>query len=158
MKRTTYSKYRRMLDGIRKRLIRDMEGQIRICRDAAGEKTSESIDFANNSYGEDMAATMAEMEHRELKEIEGALERIKAGEYGKCKRCGKRIPKARLEALPFATLCLECKTAEEQDDEGADRDTHYFAGGTFTASNEDPDDSRIRDVLRDIELNELSME
>ena len=43
-------------------------------------------------------------------EIDAALERVEAGTYGMCEACGKPIPKARLEVVPEATLCVSCKT------------------------------------------------
>jgi DnaK suppressor protein len=42
-----------------------------------------------------------------LQKIERALERIDAGTYGVCERCGKTIPKARIKALPYADLCID---------------------------------------------------
>jgi DnaK suppressor protein len=47
-------------------------------------------------------------------EIDSALERIAAGTYGTCARCGAAISEERLEALPYATLCLECRRREER--------------------------------------------
>jgi RNA polymerase-binding protein DksA len=44
-----------------------------------------------------------------LVEVERALERIDAGTYGMCERCGKPIDPARLEARPWALLCIDCK-------------------------------------------------
>lgn len=46
--------------------------------------------------------------------IDKALEKIDAGTYGLCDRCGKPIEKARLKALPYANLCLKDKQAEER--------------------------------------------
>src|SRR5207244_5301830 len=43
----------------------------------------------------------------QLNMIQGALARIDAGTYGTCERCGKPIPVARLDAVPYATLCIE---------------------------------------------------
>ena len=44
----------------------------------------------------------------DLQEIKLALSRIEAGTYGICTSCAKKIPKARLTALPFATTCVDC--------------------------------------------------
>ena len=44
-------------------------------------------------------------------EVAGALERMEAGTYGRCERCGQQIPAERLEALPTARLCISCKQA-----------------------------------------------
>ncbi len=52
---------------------------------------------------------------RDLTEkIDRALERIEEGSYGLCERCGRPIEKARIKALPYATLCLRDKRAEER--------------------------------------------
>ena len=44
-----------------------------------------------------------------LEDIEAALARIESGDYGRCTSCGDRIPSARLEAIPAATVCVDCK-------------------------------------------------
>lgn len=49
-----------------------------------------------------------------LREIDAALGRIEAGTYGTCSRCGQPIAEERLEAMPYATLCIACKRAEER--------------------------------------------
>jgi DnaK suppressor protein len=49
-----------------------------------------------------------------LHDVERALERLDAGTYGICERCGKPIAPARLDALPFATLCIDCKALDDQ--------------------------------------------
>src|SRR5438105_7293655 len=49
----------------------------------------------------------------QLAQIEEALSRLDEGSYGTCQRCGKAITEARLEALPFATLCIDCQAYVE---------------------------------------------
>ena len=44
-----------------------------------------------------------------LKKVNDALERLEQGTYGRCEQCGVEIDPARLEALPYATLCLRCQ-------------------------------------------------
>lgn len=56
----------------------------------------------------DMLAVTLERERRTLYEVESALNRMKKGEYGICDLCRTEIPKARLEALPWARLCIQC--------------------------------------------------
>jgi DnaK suppressor protein len=50
----------------------------------------------------------------ELRAIQDALARLKRGEYGYCERCGEDISPGRLEALPHATLCIDCQTRVER--------------------------------------------
>ncbi len=49
-----------------------------------------------------------------LQKVNQALERIENGTYGICEMCGLPIPEERLEALPYANLCITCKQKEEQ--------------------------------------------
>lgn len=49
-----------------------------------------------------------------IQKIEGALERLDAGTFGACERCGKPIEKARIKALPYANLCIKDAQAESR--------------------------------------------
>ena len=49
-----------------------------------------------------------------LDKVRSALRRLDAGTYGACERCGKPIDKARLRALPYSVLCIDCKKLEER--------------------------------------------
>jgi DnaK suppressor protein len=71
------------------------------------------VDFANDSAIGELSSQLAEVETRELQQIEQALEKMTVGTYGKCDACKKSIPLARLEALPYASYCINCKRAAE---------------------------------------------
>ena len=58
--------------------------------------------------------SLEENELRVLKAIDEALVRIDAGTYGRCERCGGESEQERLEALPWATLCIEDKRKDER--------------------------------------------
>jgi DnaK suppressor protein len=68
----------------------------------------DEIAAACENVSRDMIAATLERERRTLNEIESALARIKEGEYGVCSSCGVAIPQARLEALPWARVCVKC--------------------------------------------------
>lgn len=59
------------------------------------------------------AALRRHLEGR-LREVESALRRMEEGTYGICQACGRPIGVARLKALPFAALCLECQAKRER--------------------------------------------
>ena len=65
-------------------------------------------------YGE-ISSQLAETEARELARIENALEQLEEGNYGVCESCGRDIPLARLQALPYATTCIRCQRELERD-------------------------------------------
>lgn len=75
----------------------------------------DAADAAFSHSGEEMASQLAELEARELRQVERALLRLKQGRYGKCEGCGCSIPVARLDALPFSTLCIKCQREAEND-------------------------------------------
>ena len=56
---------------------------------------------------------LSEKTEKRLAEIESALERIKDGSYGKCVRCGQGIHPVRLETIPTATMCMQCKVQKK---------------------------------------------
>jgi DnaK suppressor protein len=58
--------------------------------------------------------TLEENSGEVLTAIDTALKRIDDGTYGTCARCGREIPEERLEASPWAALCIECKRLEEK--------------------------------------------
>jgi RNA polymerase-binding transcription factor len=49
-----------------------------------------------------------------LREIDDALKRLDDGTFGTCRRCGKPIGEERLDAMPYVTLCIDCKRLEER--------------------------------------------
>jgi RNA polymerase-binding protein DksA len=71
-------------------------------------------DVASDDIDRKMIEAIGSQELRRLRMIESALTRIKQGKYGLCMKCGKKIPRERLEAIPYALMCIECKTAEEK--------------------------------------------
>lgn len=62
---------------------------------------------------QELDETLEENAGNVLTEIDEALERIDAGTYGTCVNCGMPIPPERLEAVPWANLCIGCKRVEE---------------------------------------------
>jgi RNA polymerase-binding transcription factor len=57
--------------------------------------------------------TLEENSSNVLAEIDAALDRVESGTFGICANCGSEIPAERLEAVPWATLCIDCKRLEE---------------------------------------------
>ena len=98
-------------------LLREFEERFMKYRDANSGKLTDIAEIASSSSNDELEITVAEEDAKELKQIEDALARIRAGHYGVCEQCGRMIKKARLKAIPFATLCVSCKEEEERVDE-----------------------------------------
>ena len=71
-------------------------------------------DAGSDSYDRDFALNLLSQEQDALFEIDEALKRIVKGHYGVCEMSGKQIPKARLEARPFARFTVECQNEIER--------------------------------------------
>jgi len=71
-------------------------------------------DIASDDIDRKMIEALGSQELKRLKLIDSALTRIEQGKYGLCMKCGKRIPQDRLEAIPYALMCIECKTDDER--------------------------------------------
>jgi len=79
-----------------------------------GMDPKDLADIASDDIDRRMIEVIGSQELRRLKSIEAALTRIKQGKYGHCIKCGKRIPQDRLIAIPYALMCIECKSEEER--------------------------------------------
>lgn len=131
---------------LRKRLGIDLEDLHRKQSSATGD----SADAAFDSSGEEIASQLAELEAKELAQVERALRRLKQGTYGKCEVCVTKIPVARLNALPFSTFCIKCQREMEID-------------GGWTAGRGDTDWARVADHAnpmeeRDVNLSDLEID
>lgn len=71
-------------------------------------------DQATDNMERELAFMFASKSGRLVYHIDEALRRIQADEYGTCETCGKNINSARLEAVPHARMCIDCKSAEEE--------------------------------------------
>src|SRR6201984_3036616 len=71
-------------------------------------------DAGSDAYDRDFALSLLSQEQDALYEIDQALKRIELGTYGKCEMSGKQIPRARLEAIPFARFTVDCQSQLEK--------------------------------------------
>jgi len=85
--------------------------------EANGDLSSMPIhmaDIGSDNFEQEFTLSLMESEEGTLDLIEASLERIEEGTYGQCEECGVKIPKNRLNAIPYATLCVKCVSQQEQ--------------------------------------------
>jgi RNA polymerase-binding protein DksA len=110
------TKFKRLLREERDRILAELRhGEL---AEEAGSQDDARGELAH--YDDHMADSATETFEREkdlaieenykllLEQVDAALEKIENGTYGLCDRCHKAIAPGRLEALPYATLCIEC--------------------------------------------------
>lgn len=71
-------------------------------------------DIAADDIDRKTLEALGSQEIKRLQLIESAIARIENKKYGVCARCSKKIPRERLEAIPYALLCIQCKSSEER--------------------------------------------
>jgi RNA polymerase-binding protein DksA len=86
-------------------------GLMRDSGDGAGD---DQADTGTKNITREHEMALAANAREMLAQTEHALERLDAGTYGACESCGNPIGKARMQAFPRATLCMECKQKQER--------------------------------------------
>lgn len=109
-----YEDIRRDLERQRARLLSEV-GDVLTSRSGI-EAFPDLSDQASAEVDQNFVLKLREREQKLLKKIDEALDRMATRTYGICERCGEEIPYKRLKARPVTTLCIECKTLQEQEE------------------------------------------
>src|SRR5438128_2747037 len=97
----------------REELRKRLGGELKDLRNYKSLESGDAADLAFDSGSEEVSSQLAELESRELHQVERSLARLKQGTYGICEGCGRKIPVTRLNALPFSTTCISCQREME---------------------------------------------
>ncbi|MBZ5673761.1 MAG: TraR/DksA family transcriptional regulator [Acidobacteriia bacterium] len=107
--------------GIRRRKA-SLESKLNDLLQLAGDRESleiqpmaDPIDQVRSSTDRDMAVETLNQQARSIHDIRSALDRIDEGSYGWCERCEEPIPAKRLDALPWARMCVKCQSETEAE-------------------------------------------
>jgi DnaK suppressor protein len=111
-RRERYQALRAMLEE-RRREILDKLRSIRETIPAQRLDVQDAEEQSVTDFAKDMEFALMQMKSDTLQRIDEALRRLEAGTYGECAECGAEIPEARLKALPFAVLCVDCQARRE---------------------------------------------
>lgn len=130
-------------DALRKALAGDLSSLQELRQQSAGDV----VDAALDSAQDEINSQLVEVESRELHRIEVALERMRTGHYGVCESCNEKIPMARLSALPYATLCIECQREFERTGASGGNDADW---GRLLDSGSGDGDVTINDIEIDV--------
>jgi DnaK suppressor protein len=122
MKNDELEAFRRTLQGLRARLRGDLDQMTdeALRRDQAESSGNLSnvplhmADVGTENYDQEFTLSLIENEQETLGQIYEALARIDSGTFGTCEDCGQPIAKPRLQAIPYAKLCIDCARAREK--------------------------------------------
>jgi len=138
-------KMRQLLLVRRDALRKALAGDLSMLQELNSQTSGDVVDFALDSAQDEISSQLAEVESRELASIENALERMRDGQYGLCENCNTKIPMARLNALPYATMCIECQREAEREGEAGG------GGADWSKVFDDPVDTDLSSI-NDIEM------
>ncbi len=118
MHKNELNRYRELLIELRRRLT----GKVRRTVDRAADRAAAADELSHvpthaadrDSEGLDREMALEANREQMLEAIDGALARIEEGSYGRCEDCGEEIPGVRLDALPFASRCVQCEEKHQQ--------------------------------------------
>jgi DnaK suppressor protein len=106
---------RQILIRRRDALRRALAGDLSSLKELRQQTSGDMMDAAMDTAQDEISSQLAEVESRELAHIDLALEAMRQGNYGSCEGCGSGIPLARLQALPYATMCIGCQREAEKN-------------------------------------------
>ncbi len=115
MKKEFVEKQKQVLIEQRNEILATISGRNeQVTKLIENSEPGDDVDIASDTIDRNLLNQLGEQDSRRLTMIKNALDRITQGRYGLCLMCGKEIPEARLEAIPYAALCVACQTKEER--------------------------------------------
>jgi RNA polymerase-binding transcription factor DksA len=126
-----WERYRQILLDLRDQLVRQMNGLAKESAEQLPGYSMHMADSGTDNFDRDFALSLLSSDQDAIYEIDEALKRIERGSYGTCELTGKPIPKARLDAIPWARFTVEAQAQLER--EGALRHRRLGSLGTLDA-------------------------
>lgn len=118
------AKYARLVESLKEEKENSLEMAASLIsedmRDSLGELSladNHPADIGSEVYQRSRDVAIHDRLLHKVEAIDAALARWENGTYGMCEHCGHEIPLARLEALPYTTVCTECSREEEQEEQ-----------------------------------------
>jgi len=122
MTKLELAKYKALLIKVRETINGDInhiaKENLKSQKESSGDLSGYSFhmaDMASDSYDRELSLNIAGEEQEIIYEIDDALKRMEEGKFGLCMSCDKKIPQKRLNAVPYAKYCIQCKSKEEKN-------------------------------------------
>jgi len=102
-----------LLEEMNREILKNLDERIKSNDMSDQREIGDIFDDADLEQSREFNLLLTTRERQKLDQIESALAKIEKGEYGYCEDCDESIPVGRLKAMPFATLCVKCKSERE---------------------------------------------
>src|SRR5512132_4061120 len=114
MTKKDMERFRRLLNEKKASLSADLAKTRNAEEETTEESTQDIADKAVSSYTREFLYSLSDADRNTLLQIDQSLERIEVGTYGQCRNCGSPISEKRLNAVPWAQLCVDCQELSEK--------------------------------------------
>jgi DnaK suppressor protein len=114
MRKREREKFQKLLLDIRKAVMHEIRQDVKEGREGEAGDGRDTYDIASDERDREINLLLGDRERKKLQQVDDALHRLDAGEYGDCEECGGEIAGGRLEAMPFSRLCVTCQSEFEQ--------------------------------------------
>ncbi len=121
MRKAFLKNVREKLLEMRRQTLREMSDDLKQGREGAKDEGMDTYDLASEERDREISFILTDRERDKLQAIQEALGRVEDGSYGICENCESEIAPARLEALPFTRLCVNCQAEREKEAKAARR-------------------------------------
>lgn len=135
MRKAALKKARETLEDMRNQLLRSVQQGLQEGREASKDEGMDTYDIASDARDREIILALADRDRDKLQAIDEALGRVDDGSYGLCEMCESDIAEARLQALPFTRVCVNCQAEREKEARmnrrfEEDRSFRRIGGGT----------------------------
>lgn len=118
MTKSDFTLHRERLLALRSRLQGDMtqmeDNALNEDHSHATSMPTDMAELGTGNFDQELTLSLLGSEKDALQQVDGALQRIEDGSFGQCEECGIKIPKSRLDAIPYAALCVRCASQAEE--------------------------------------------
>ena len=115
MRKAFLKKARDTLEEMRAQLLRNVQQDLNEVRDASKDEGMDTYDLASDARDKEINLILGDRDREKVQAIDEALSRVGDGSYGICESCESDIAEARLQALPFTRLCVNCQAERERE-------------------------------------------
>jgi DnaK suppressor protein len=115
MRKVFLKKSRETLETMRMQLLRNGRQELSEGRDQQKDEGMDTYDLASDARDREISSILTDRDRDKVQAIDEAISRIDDGSYGVCEDCEGEIAEARLAALPFTRLCVQCQGEREKE-------------------------------------------
>lgn len=115
MRKAVLKAAREKLTEMRRQVLRELGEDLKEGREGGKQEGMDTYDLASEERDREISFILTDREREKVQAIQEALDRVDGGSYGICESCDSEIAPARLNAMPFTRLCVNCQAEQEKE-------------------------------------------